>query len=167
MKKVTFTLLCWLWVFMPHAAIAGGASWEYHIVKFRRTSQTSAEFSLRPTRREQNYPRKECKEILVRAQYLPEAFWRNTWSKFVSRRTQNQSLNVLEEAFKQKKPTRFGEIGTGLKKVNNKSCVFESRDLMCVKNILVNKMLYIPIMILFSLIKSVQISSFMWLNKLL
>ncbi|AUT01510.1 hypothetical protein CLI64_14545 [Nostoc sp. CENA543] len=129
MKKSSLTLLCLLWVLIPHAAIAGGASWEYHIVKFRRTSQTSAEFSLRPTRREQNYPRKECQEILVRAQYRPEAFWRNTWSKFVSRKTQSQALNVLAEAFKQKKPTRFGEIGTGLKKVNGKACVFESRGL--------------------------------------
>ncbi|MGH1392982.1 MAG: hypothetical protein ACRAVC_02965 [Trichormus sp.] len=129
MKKSTLTLLCLLWVLIPHTAIAGGASWEYQVVKFQRTSPTSAQFSLRSTRREQNYPRRECKEIIVRARYRPEAFWRQTWSRFVSRRTQNQALNLLQEAFKQKKPTRFGEIGTGLKKVNGKACVFESRGL--------------------------------------
>ncbi|BAB74195.1 alr2496 [Nostoc sp. PCC 7120 = FACHB-418] len=129
MKKSTLTLLCLLWVLIPHVAIAGGSSWEYQVVKFKKTSPTSAEFSLRPTRREQNHPRKECKEIVVRARYRPEAFWRRTWSRFVSRRTQNQALRLLAESFQKKKPTRFGEIGTGLKKVNGKACVFESRGL--------------------------------------
>ncbi|HIK04845.1 MAG TPA: hypothetical protein IGS40_09025 [Trichormus sp. M33_DOE_039] len=129
MKKPTLILLCWLWIFIPSVAIAGGSSWEYQVVNFKKTSPTSAEFSLRPTKREQNYPRRECKEIIVRAQYRPEAFWRQTWSRFVSRRTQNQALRLLEESFQKKKPTRFGEIATGLKKVNGKACVFESRGL--------------------------------------
>jgi hypothetical protein len=129
MKKPTLSLLCLLWVLIPHTAIAGGSSWEYQVVKFNKTSPTSAEFSLRPTRREQDYPRRECKEIVVRARYRPEAFWRKTWSRSVSRRTQNQALRLLQESFQKKKPTRFGEIGTGLKKVNGKSCVFESRRL--------------------------------------
>lgn len=129
MKKPTLTLLCLLWAFIPHAAIAGGSSWEYQVVKFNKTSPTSAEFSLRPTRREQDYPRRECKEIVVRARYRPEAFWRKTWSRSVSRRTQNQALRLLQESFQKKKPTRFGVIGTGLKEVNGKSCVFESRGL--------------------------------------
>jgi hypothetical protein len=129
MKKPTLSLLCLLWVLIAHTAIAGGSSWEYQVVKFNQTSPTSAEFSLRPTRREQDYPRRECKEIVVRARYRPEAFWRRTWSKFVSRRTQNQALRLLQESFQNKKTTRFGEIGTGLKKVNGKSCVFESRGL--------------------------------------
>ncbi|MCM0593410.1 MAG: hypothetical protein HEQ35_01300 [Gloeotrichia echinulata IR180] len=123
------SLVCLLGVLIPHAAIAGGSSWEYQVVKFKKTSPTSAEFSLRPTRREQDYPKKECKEILVRARYRPEAFWRKTWSRFVSEKTQNQAIRLLEEAFQKKKPTRFGEMATGLKKVNGKSCVFDSRGL--------------------------------------
>lgn len=66
---------------------------------------------------------------MVRAQYRPEPFWRQTWSRQGSRKTQNQALRVLEEAFQKKKPTRFGEMATGLKRVNSKSCVFESRGL--------------------------------------
>ncbi|ABA20054.1 conserved hypothetical protein [Trichormus variabilis ATCC 29413] len=129
MKKSTLTLLCLVWVLIPHGAIAGGSSWEYQVVKFNKTSPTSAQFSLRRTRREPDYPRKECKEIVVRARYRPEAFWRRTWSRFVSRRTQNQALRLLQESFQKKKPIRFGEIGSGLKKVNSKTCVFESRGL--------------------------------------
>lgn len=59
MQKSTLTLLCLLWVLIPHTAIAGGSSWEYQVINFKKTSPTSAEFSLRPTRREQNYPRRE------------------------------------------------------------------------------------------------------------
>lgn len=131
MKKPIFTLLCLLWVFIPYAASAGGSSWEYQVVKFNRTSPTSAEFSLRPTTLVDDYanPRRQCKEISIRAQYRPEVFWRRTWSIFVTENIQHQALRILEEAFQNKKPTRFGEMATGLKKVNGFSCVFESRGL--------------------------------------
>ncbi|MFK0730957.1 MAG: hypothetical protein ACIWVG_07270, partial [Gloeotrichia echinulata HAB0833] len=49
MKKPILSLVCLLGVLIPHAAIAGGSSWEYQVVKFKKTSPTSAEFSLRPT----------------------------------------------------------------------------------------------------------------------
>ncbi|RUT03832.1 hypothetical protein DSM106972_047460 [Dulcicalothrix desertica PCC 7102] len=129
MKKFISTLICLLWLLTSDAVSAGGSSWEYQVVKFKKTSPTSAEFFLRHTRQKHNYPRKQCKEILVRAQYRPEAFWRKTWSRFVSEKTQNQALLLLEEAFQKKKPTLFGEMAIGLKKVNGKSCVFESRGL--------------------------------------
>lgn len=129
MKKSILSLLCLLWVLTPSIVNAGGSSWKYQIINFKKISPTSAEFFLRHTRQEDNYPRKQCKEILVRAQYRPEPFWRKTWSRFVSEKTQNQALLLLEEAFQKKKPTLFGEMATGLKKVNGKSCVFESRGL--------------------------------------
>lgn len=129
MKKSILSLLCLLWVLFPNTALAGGSSWEYQVVRFKRTSPTSAEFFLRHTRREQRYPRRQCNEILVRAEYRSEPFWRKTWSAYVSENTQKQALRVLEEAFHKKKPARFGEMAIGLKKVNGLTCVYESRGL--------------------------------------
>jgi hypothetical protein len=114
-----------LFASLPARAVAGGVSYEVHIVEFARGTGTKATFTAESAG-EDVIP--GCRKVHVAAEY---AISNLPWAKpLVTRETHALALERLQAAHTSGEAVRFGTLGNGLRVVSGSHCKFRSSGLV-------------------------------------
>ena len=129
MRSIVGTIVVAITLLVFSRCYAGGESWEFAVTAF--TSDDSDKFvvELSPVKKVGSFPG-SCTTLTVFGDYA-SAFWFFKFGSGPSRKEHMAALALVSDAFKSKKPIKFGWIGDGVHVTRGSgACTATSRALM-------------------------------------
>ena len=110
--------------FVSQTVFAGGDSFPINVINFK-SAKTEFSLTAKPVVEEREWMETNCKEIKVTGSYDTLKWLR--YKRPMSEEGHLSAIELLEEAFDNKRKVDFGYIGGGLRKVD--TCNYKSKGL--------------------------------------